>query len=39
MRLKEEKKISLRKERERNYKKILNTLTAANKDIMQKTVI
>ena len=33
-RLKKEKKVSLRKEREKNYKKFLNTLTAANKNIM-----
>jgi hypothetical protein len=39
VRLKKEKKISLRKEKERNYKKILNALTAVNKDIMQGTAI
>jgi hypothetical protein len=33
-RLKKKKKVSLRKEREKSYKEILNTLTAVNKDIM-----
>ena len=36
-RLKEKKKVNLRKEREKNYKRILNILTAANKNIMQGT--
>jgi hypothetical protein len=39
MRLKEEKRVSLRKEKERSYKVTLNILTAANKDIMQRTAI
>jgi hypothetical protein len=33
-RLREEKKISLKKERERSHKIILNALTAENKNIM-----
>jgi hypothetical protein len=37
MRLKKEKRVSLRKEREKNHKKILNVLIAANKNIMQET--
>jgi hypothetical protein len=39
MRLKKKRKISLRKERIRSYKGILNALTTANKDIMQGTAI
>jgi hypothetical protein len=38
-RLKEEKRVSLKKERERNYKIILNALTMGNKDITQGTTI
>jgi hypothetical protein len=38
-RSKEERRISLKKEKEKNYKKTLNALTAANKDIMQGTAI
>jgi uncharacterized membrane protein len=34
MRLKKEKRVSLKKKRKRNYKKILNALTAANKNII-----
>jgi hypothetical protein len=33
-RLKKEKRINLRKKRERNYKMTLNALTIVNKDIM-----
>jgi hypothetical protein len=35
VRSKKEKRINLRKKRERNYKKTLNALTAVNKNIMQ----
>ena len=38
-RLKKEKGINLRKEKERNHKVILNALTVGNKDIMRVTVI
>jgi hypothetical protein len=38
-RLKEEKRDSLRKERERNYKIILNALTVRNKGITQGIAI
>jgi hypothetical protein len=38
-RLKEEKRDSLKKKREKNYKIILNALTAANKNITQGTAI
>jgi hypothetical protein len=34
VRLKEEKRVNLKKEREKSHKIILNALTAANKDIM-----
>jgi hypothetical protein len=34
MRLKEKKKVNLRKEKERNHKKTLNALTAVNKNII-----
>jgi hypothetical protein len=38
-RLKKKKKVSLRKERERNYKMTLNALTVRNKGITQGTAI
>jgi hypothetical protein len=38
-RLKEKRKVSLRKEREKSHKRILNVLTAVNKGIMQGTAI
>jgi hypothetical protein len=38
-RSKKKKKVNLRKKRKRNYKVILNTLTAENKDIIQETAI
>ena len=38
-RLKEEKEVSLKKEKERNYKVILNALIMRNKDIMRGTAI
>ena len=38
-RLKEEKKVSLRKEKERNHKITLNALIVRNKDIMRGTAI
>jgi hypothetical protein len=38
-RLKEKRKINLKKEKERNYKVILNTLIVGNKDITQGTAI
>ena len=39
MRLKEGKKVSLKKERERSLKMILNALTVGNKSITQGTAI
>jgi hypothetical protein len=38
-RLKEEKRINLKKEREKSYKMTLNALTVRNKDITRETVI
>jgi hypothetical protein len=38
-RLKEEKRVSLRKKKERNYKITLNILTVGNKNIIRGTVI
>jgi hypothetical protein len=38
-RLREEKGVSLRKEKERSYKEILNALTVGNKNIMRGTAI
>jgi hypothetical protein len=38
-RLKKEKKVSLRKEKERSYKMTLNALTMGNKNITQGTAI
>jgi hypothetical protein len=38
-RLKKEKKINLKKEKERNYKVTLNTLTVGNKNIMRGITI
>ena len=38
-RLRKEKRISLRKEKKRNYKVILNALTVGNKNIMRGTAI
>jgi hypothetical protein len=38
-RLREKKRVSLRKEKERNYKMTLNALTVRNKDIMRGTAI
>jgi hypothetical protein len=37
-RLKEERKVSLRKKREKSYKVTLNALIVGNKDITQGTV-
>jgi len=38
-RLKEERKISLKKEKEKSHKITLNVLTMGNKSITQRTVI
>ena len=38
-RLKKEKRINLKKEKERNYKMTLNVLIIGNKDIIRKTAI
>ena len=38
-RLREEKRVSLRKEKERSHKLTLNTLIVGNKDIMRGTAI
>jgi hypothetical protein len=38
-RLREKKRVSLKKEKERSHKVILNILTVGNKDIMRGTVI
>jgi hypothetical protein len=37
VRSKKKKKVNLKNEKERNHKKTLNTLTTANKNIMQRT--
>jgi hypothetical protein len=36
-RLKEERRVSLKKEREKSHKMILNVLITVNKDIIQRT--
>jgi hypothetical protein len=38
-RLREKKRVNLKKEKERNYKIILNALTVGNKDIMREIAI
>jgi hypothetical protein len=38
-RLREKKRVSLKKEKERNYKIISNALTVGNKNIMRETAI
>ena len=39
IRLKEEKRVNLKKEKERSHKITLNTLIMGNKNIMRETVI